>query len=326
MKGPNFRSVKESNLKLGPKEQDQLQKLNRKESINKRPLNKKKTGGIDSFFAKSNVKSQIVKDEKELIRWKNKEILEKAKKEPENDVSISWESKSSYSLGENIIKGGLNSYKELEDLLRTLEVEGAGAGVRIWEGFFNSVRKLIKEVQELKNKVVELSKVVSQEEFKSEKEEKNLVNKEVEMDKRIKQREERIKAYKEEGTWLEEDQWKLLNDGQKSLKRFRFSDKHQNMDPFQFNQLTFEEKEMFMLSKLSWRTRRRRELMELLKDETKQLQAELSLKDLDFFNGRYFNFYKKKWEYIGVMSENYDLINNRRKSRYRNRTGNHYDF
>jgi len=296
MKGPNFRSVKESNLKLGPKEQDQGQKLNRKESCNKRVLNKKKTGGIDSFFAKSDNENQVVKDERELIKLKNKEILRKARKEPEKDVSISWESKSSRS-SKSIVKGGFNSYRELEDLLRTLEVEGAGAGIMIWEGFFNSVRKLIKEVQELKDKVIELSKAVSQEESKSEKEEKNLVNKmEFEMDKKLKRKEERIKAYKEEGTWLEEDQWKLLNDGQKALKRFSFSDRHQNMDPIQFNQLTFEEKESFILSKLQWRLKRRRELLDLKEKDEDRLQVEKALRDLEFFNGRYFDYRKKRWK------------------------------
>jgi len=311
MKGPNFRSVKESSVKLGPNEQNQNGKSNRKKSLDKRPLEKKKVGGIDSFFASCINKTQTVKDEKETIRSKNREIFEKAMKEPEKDVSISWEDKSV----DSIFKGGSMGFKEIEEYLRILETEGVGAGIRIWEGFFDSVRKLIKEVQELKIKVMELSKVVSQVES-SEDIKKNLVEEvKFEEDKKAKQREERIKAYKEAGTWLEPNQWNLLNDGQKALKRFRFSDKHQNMNPIQFGQLNNEEKEYFILSKLQWRSVRRKELMELMNKEEEKYQAERSLKDLEYFNGRYFDYKRKRWKRIRLKELLHERIDYEKNSR-----------
>ena len=315
MKGPNFRSVKESDLKLGPKAEDLKKKQVRKESIGKRPPKKKKISGIDSFFVKPDSEDKSVKDEKERIRRKNLELLEKFKKEPEKEVSISWEKSSelSYSLNKGVISYG----KELEEILRTLEVEGAGAGIQIWEGFFDAVRKLLKEVQDLKEKVNNISKSISEHSGLEEQIEKAQDEIKVEIDERMKMKEERIKHYKEEGTWLNEDEWRKLNDAQKALKRFHFSDKHQNMIPYQFKQLNSEEKEKFMLSKLQWRLKRRKELLKLKENEENKLQVEKALRDLEFFNGRYFDFKKRRWKKIQFNGLLYDEIyyGKKRKSR-----------
>jgi len=321
MKGPNFRSVKESNVKLGPEEEKSKKNYNRKESCNKRPLNKKKYSGIDSFFVNSS-ENKVVKDEKEKIREKNLELLEKFNKEPEKDVSISWDKSSERSYFS--VKGTINYGKELEDILRTLEVEGAGAGVNIWEGFFDAVRKLLKEVQELKVKVNEMNKAISEHSRVEDIVKAQDDEIKVEIDERNKRKEERIENYKKEGTWLEENKWNCLNDAQKALKRFHFTDKHQNMIPFQFKQLNIEEREEFMLSKLQWRIKRRKELLKLRENESTKVLAEKALRNLDFFNGRYFNFKKRKWEKIRFENRLYCESNYERKSRSWNESSDPY--
>lgn len=322
MKGPNFRSVKESDLKLGPKGEDLKKKQVKKESCEKRLPKKKKSSGIDSFFVKSDRDDKSVKDEKERIKKKNLELLEEFKKEPEKEVSISWEKSSELSNPFN--KGVINYGKELEEILRTLEVEGAGAGIQIWEGFFDAVRKLLKEVQDLKRKVMDISKSISEHSRLEDKDEKAQYEIKMEIDERMKMKEERRKHYKEEGTWLNEDEWRKLNDAQKALKRFHFSDKHQNMIPYQFMQLNSEEKEKFILSKLQWRLKRRKELLELKENEENKLKAEKALRDFEFFNGRYFNFKKRRWERIRFNDLLYDKIRYGRKSRSWNESSDPY--
>jgi len=313
MKGPNFRSVKESNVKLGPMVEDSQKNQARKESINKRSNKNKKTSGIDSFFVKSNNKIQSVKDERELIKKKNLELLEKFKKEPEKEVSISWEKSSELS---NSMNKGIISYgKELEEILRALETEGVGASIQIWEGFFDAVRKLLKEVQELKMKVNEISKSISEHSILEKEIEKAQDEIKVENDEKRKRKEERIKRYKEEGTWIEEDKWRNLNDAQKALKRFYFSDNHQNMNPYLFQQLSNEEKEEFILSKLQWRLKRRRELLDLKGKDENRLQVEKALKDLEYFNGRYFDYKRKRWKKVRFNDLGYERIDYEKKSR-----------
>jgi len=211
---------------------------------------------------------------------------------------------------------------------RTLEVEGAGAGIQIWEGFFDAVRKLLKEVQDLKKKVNDISKSISEHSGVEENFEKAHVEIKVEIDERMKRKKERIKQYKEEGTWLNEDEWRVLNDAQKALKRFHFSDKHQNMMPYQFKQLNSEEKEKFMLSKLQWRLKRRKELLELKENEENKLKVEKALRDFEFFNGRYFDFKKRRWRKISLNDLLHDEIyyGRKRKSRSWNEPSDPYYF
>ena len=96
------------------------------------------------------------------------------------------------------------------------------------------------------------------------------------------------------------------------------------MNPFQFEQLNMEEKEKFILSKLQWRNQRRIEINNLLKQQENKYQAEKILKEFEFFNGRYFDFYERRWKNIRTILLEYDKQKDERKSRYRNRTGNPY--
>ena len=88
-------------------------------------------------------------------------------------------------------------------------------------------------------------------------------------EKRERQKAENMEKYKNEGTWIEEEEWKKLSIGQQILKRFIFAVDHQNLLPSQWKQLSDDEKNQFDLNREKWRDEFEIKLEEMKKDRMK---------------------------------------------------------
>ena len=154
------------------------------------------------------------------------------------------------------------------------------------------------------------------------KNEKQLEKEKKEAEVKVKKKEERIKAYKNKGDWLEDEEWNKLNAGQKALKRFNFSDTHQNLTTIQFGMLSRKEKDDFLKAKQEWRSKRKTELELLIKDEKSKGKAEKDLKRFNFFNSHYIDFYSGEAIEIGNKKRSGSMDFRRGRGRGRGRVAN----
>jgi len=69
-----------------------------------------------------------------------------------------------------------------------------------------------------------------------------------------------IKKYKENKTWIPEEEWNKLSLFEKLMKRWNFSDKHQCLVPWEEKKLSKEELLQFQEMKRQWRIKRKSEL------------------------------------------------------------------
>jgi hypothetical protein len=154
------------------------------------------------------------------------------------------------------------------------------------------------------------------------KNEKQIEKEKKEAEVKNKKKEERIQTYKNKGDWLDEEAWNKLNAGQKALKRFNFSDTHQNLTTVQFSMLSKKEKEDFLKAKQEWRVKRKAELDNLVKDEKSKGKAEKDLKRFNFFNSHYIDFYSGEAIEIGNKKRSGSMDFRRRGGRGRGRGAN----
>lgn len=108
-------------------------------------------------------------------------------------------------------------------------------------------------------------------------------------EKRTKLREENIAKYKNEKTWIEEDKWKEMLPGERTLLRWKFSDQHQVMDRKSWMSLSKEQKSKFLEEKSKWREKRGKEIDEEIK--TNPAKGLLTKRLFNFYNFRYKNNY-----------------------------------
>jgi len=69
-----------------------------------------------------------------------------------------------------------------------------------------------------------------------------------------------VRKYKENNTWISNNEWNKLSLFQKIMKRWNFSDKHQCLVPWEEKMLSKEELLQFQEAKLKWRIKRKKEL------------------------------------------------------------------
>ena len=69
-----------------------------------------------------------------------------------------------------------------------------------------------------------------------------------------------IRKYKENKTWIPDEEWNKLSLFEKLMKRWNFSDKHQCLVPWEEKKLSKEELLQFQEAKRQWRTKRKSEL------------------------------------------------------------------
>lgn len=108
--------------------------------------------------------------------------------------------------------------------------------------------KEMKKINELEKKTAQLKSQIGKktnQSFKSIRERISKIN---------------IKKYKEEKTWIEKNEWNKLSYFEKIMKRWRFSDLHQCLAPWDEAKLTPQELQEFHNRKKEWRAKRRDEL------------------------------------------------------------------
>jgi hypothetical protein len=98
-------------------------------------------------------------------------------------------------------------------------------------------------------------------------------------------KEQRIKYYKENNLWIDDEKWKQLHPARKAFYRFNFSDKHQNLTRNQWNALNWSERNLFIQKKEAFRRTREQEINELAK--TDAATAQKLMNQFNFFATRY---------------------------------------
>jgi hypothetical protein len=98
-------------------------------------------------------------------------------------------------------------------------------------------------------------------------------------------KEERIKYYKSNNLWIDDEKWKQLHPARKAFYRFNFTDKHQNLTRNQWNALNWSERNLFIQKKEAFRRVREQELNELAK--TDKNTAQKLMNQFNFFATRY---------------------------------------
>ena len=98
-------------------------------------------------------------------------------------------------------------------------------------------------------------------------------------------KEQRIKYYKENNLWIDDDKWKQLHPARKAFYRFNFSDKHQNLTRNQWNALNWSERNLFIQKKEAFRRTREHEINEIAK--TDAATAQKLMNQFNFFATRY---------------------------------------
>ena len=102
---------------------------------------------------------------------------------------------------------------------------------------------------------------------------------------KLQRKEQRIKYYKENNLWIDDDKWKALHPARKAFYRFNFSDKHQNLTRNQWNALNWSERNLFIQKKEAFRRTREQEINELAK--TDKDTAQKLMNQFNFFASRY---------------------------------------
>jgi len=88
----------------------------------------------------------------------------------------------------------------------------------------------------------------------------NLIKKWINISKRNWTKNNNIKSYKENKNWINENEWNKLSLFEKIMKRWKFSDKHQCLVPWEEKKLSKEELLQFQEAKRQWRAKRKNEL------------------------------------------------------------------
>ena len=78
--------------------------------------------------------------------------------------------------------------------------------------------------------------------------------------KRNQIRQENIEKYKKDHSWIPNEEWEKLPFFQKVMKRWKFSDMHQCLVPWEMEKLSNEELVLFWERKRKWRINRKKEL------------------------------------------------------------------
>jgi len=78
--------------------------------------------------------------------------------------------------------------------------------------------------------------------------------------KRNQKRQENIEKYKKDHSWIPNEEWEKLSFFQKVIKRWKFSDMHQCLVPWEMKKLSNEELALFWEKKRKWRMNRKKEL------------------------------------------------------------------
>ena len=86
-----------------------------------------------------------------------------------------------------------------------------------------------------------------------------IVNKNV-LKRRQKLKEENIRRYKENQSWIEENEWNSFDWFKKLMTRWKFTDQHQCLSPKEEELLTEEQRKEFHRKKKDWRDARQKEL------------------------------------------------------------------
>ena len=102
---------------------------------------------------------------------------------------------------------------------------------------------------------------------------------------KLQRKEERIKYYKANNLWIDDDKWKSLHPARKAFYRFNFTDKHQNLTRNQWNALNWSERNLFIQKKEAFRRQREQEINEIAK--TDKNTAQKLMNQFNFFASRY---------------------------------------
>lgn len=175
---------------------------------------------------------------------------------------------------------------------------------------FSMFMSLVKENKELKEQIQFLTTIIDdnfrestrrkwktdQRAFEVEKVVNNWIGQEEEMlapelkkmerKKKIKEKAEKnIEKYKKEKVFIEEEEWKKLPKAERVLKRFVFSDVHQNVDYWTWNEMSREQRNKFLTEKTEWRRAREEQIRKEFKDDKAKLDKVMNT--FNYFQYRY---------------------------------------
>ena len=74
--------------------------------------------------------------------------------------------------------------------------------------------------------------------------------------------EKNIKKYKDNGSWINDSEWKKMTLFQRIMKRWKFTDVHQCLTPWDEAKLSREDLRTFHIQKKEWRAKRKQEILD----------------------------------------------------------------